>query len=48
MWTKRELSRIGKTFIDGDNNLESICDSIDLGIFKKFFKIYTLFKFLNN
>ena len=31
MWSEKELSRIGKTFINGENKLEDFCGLADLG-----------------
>ena len=33
MWTEKEISRAGETFIDKENQLEDFCDNIDLGKF---------------
>ena len=51
MWTEKELSRIGSTFINAENILETICDSSDLGIFKKSYRynfLYSLFEIIQD
>ena len=33
MWTSKEISRAGETFINKENKLEDFCDEVDLGKF---------------
>lgn len=42
MWTEKEISRAGETFINSENKLEDFCDNVDLGKFTYYLKYMQL------